>query len=177
MQRLSPSNSGRAVAAGGAVLRAALALLSLHLLAGPGAAQWSKDPLTNYVMNRATGVKSIGDYAAEGIAAAGQLTAIKVRLGGDLAAARHAFWREYPNGAGLAEAAARIAQLLKDQKRLLLDGLLATLQPDYGRHQRAHRRRCRRRHPHRRPLVVADPPGLDPLQRGGLLDGRPFDAA
>jgi hypothetical protein len=113
MQLLSPSNSGRALAARGAVLRAVLALLSVHLLAGSGAAQWSKDPLTNYVMNRATGVKSIGDYAAEGIAAAGQLTAIKVRLGGDLAAARHAFWREYPNGAGLAEAAARFAQLLK----------------------------------------------------------------
>lgn len=78
-------------------------------------AQWSKDPVTNLMMQRNLGIPTIGDHIGSALQSAGEFAALKVQLSAQIGAAREKFWRLYPDKPGFAEARSEFARLLRDK--------------------------------------------------------------
>jgi hypothetical protein len=83
-------------------------------------AQWSRDPVTNLMMQRNLGIPTIGDHLGSALQSAGEFAALKVQLSVQVGAAREKFWRLYPDKPGFAEARAEFARLLRDKDNYYL---------------------------------------------------------
>ena len=102
-------------------LRAPLAAAALAmLLTATTEAQFSRDPLTNYLTRQSLGMKSIGDYLGDAIESASQFTALKAKLAGQLTTARQRFWQLYPDKPGFEQARAEFGRLLRDKDNYYL---------------------------------------------------------
>ena len=75
--------------------------------------QFSNDPVTNYAMRRAAGIKSIGDYASDFANSIQSLAAQKAAIQLEVLTSREAYWKQYPNGPNLEEAGKRFATALQ----------------------------------------------------------------
>jgi hypothetical protein len=83
-------------------------------------AQYSKDPVTDYLMRQNLGIPSIGDHVGSLVQNTGEFAALKGQLHAQIVAARANFWRLYPEKPGFAAAREELAHRLRDKDNYYL---------------------------------------------------------
>lgn len=90
------------------------------LMATPLTAQYSPDPVMNFLMRQNLGIRPLGDYVAEAAQNAAEFAAQKMRLSAELSTARTRFWQLYPDKPGFPQAKATFGRLLRDKDNYYL---------------------------------------------------------